>query len=82
MLSTSGSVDQLLTCGFKTVKQQMMLRKLMTTTYCSSAEACTSSGGSTMSLSSSNSPMQPTRKLKKKELNSLSPQDKSVYLMM
>ena len=82
MLSTTGSIDQLIACGFKTVKQQMTLRKLLAS-CCSSSMVVSvcSSDGSTTSLSVSASP-QPSRKLKKQELNDLSPQDKSVYLMM
>ena len=79
MLSTTGSIDQLRACGLKKVKQQMTLKKLLGS-CCSSSVVISSSGGSTTS-SVSMSP-QPAKKLTKKELDALSPQDKSVYLMM
>lgn len=79
MLSTCGSIDQLVACGFKTVKQQMMLEKILASTCSSTAGSVGSSSGSTVSVAVS---PQPPRKLKKKELNDLSPQDKTVYLMM
>ena len=69
MLSTSGTIEQLKACGFTTVKQQMMLKRLLSTTAPAS--------GSITPVASSR-----VRKLKKKEINDLSPQDKSVYLMM
>ena len=82
MLSTTGSIDQLITCGFNTVKKQMRLRKLLAPSSSSSMfTPVSSSGGSTSVVVVS--PSTPTsRKLKKKELNDLSPQDKTVYLMM
>ena len=81
MLSTTGSIDQLIACGFRTVKQQMTLRKLLPS-RCSSSMLMSagSSSGSTASISAA-SP-QPSRKLTKNELNNLSPQDRCVYLMM
>ena len=78
MLSTTGSIDQLVACGFKTVKQQMTLRKLLAS--CSSSSmvmssmAAGSSSASTASISSGSPSPQPSRKLTKQELNSLSPQ--------
>ena len=83
MLSTTGSIDQLIACGFNTVKKQMKLRKLLATSTSSSSmfTPVSSSGGNTSMGAVSPSP--PTsRKLKKKELNDLSPQDKTVYLLM
>ena len=46
MLSTTGSIDQLIACGLKTVKQQITLKKLLGS-CCSSSVVISSSGGST-----------------------------------
>ena len=81
MLSTNGSIEQLIACGLKTLKQQMTLKKLLGS-CCSSSVVISSSGGSTPSLVSMSPHVQPSKKLTKKDLDALSPQDKSVYLMM
>ena len=87
MLSTTGGIDQLVDCGFKTVKQQMTLRKLLASCSSSSMVMSSMSVGSssanTASVSTSGSPHpQLSRKLTKQELNNITLQDKSVYLMM
>ena len=78
MLCTLGTMEQYHACGLKTVKDQMRLRKLIndnTTTV--TTQSSTSSNSSSQGSTPSNK-----RKLTKKELNELTPEDKRIYLMM
>ena len=71
MLANSGSIEQLRLCGFKTVKQQLHLRKLLsnqstvTTPTCSSTAAVSVKAG----------------KLSMSAIKDMSPEDKHLYLI-
>ena len=80
MFCTSGSMDQLYACGLKTVQQQMQMRKLLLNSshaYAGSSVSGTDSCVTTVP----ESPPAHDRKLKKKELQKLTPEDKRIYLM-
>ena len=67
MLATSGSIDQMKLCGFKTVNQQLKLRKLIASPNPSAPQALLAvakSGKLTLSV-----------------IKSLSPEDQKLYLI-
>ena len=84
-MSTSGSMDQFVACGLRTVKDQMKLRKLLLDVNQGMNAASTSSGTLILSPSSSGSSTSDgsncSRKLSIKEIKQLSPEDKRIYLM-
>ena len=75
LLAKYGTIEQYKACGLRTVKQQMQLRRLHHT----------DEREGTSSLESSESEMstrQVDRKFTLKELETLSPEDRRIYLMM
>ena len=73
MLAHSGSMEQLRLCGFKTIKQQLSLRKLISP---SSLTTSTSSATAPVTLSSSKA-----GKLSLASIKGMSSEDKHLYLI-
>ena len=77
MLCTSGTMDQYVACGLKTVKQQMQLRKLL---Y-GSQNVRSPDQSSSSTTEGACTPSRPAGKLTRMQLDQLSPEGKRVYLM-
>ena len=85
MMINCATVEQLQACGLKTVKSQMLFRKLvgvLTAKACGSS-MCMSSPGMPTTYSNSSDCATPSRrqKLKMKEIKLLFPEEKRLYLM-
>ena len=72
-LGTCATMEQLSTCGLKTVKQQLTLKRLV--------QSFTTQGA-TSAKDTIKEEKGKARKLTREEINSLPPEEKRVYLMM
>lgn len=75
LLGTCATMEQLSSCGLKTIKQQLHLKRLVQSfNTCTQLQGCTSAKGIIKG--------EKAKKLTREEINSLPPEEKRVYLMM